>query len=515
MNNLLYYLNTIRLRFTNILPVTETGIISQNQVKKEVWYNWFERTRLTFLVASFALFLGVKSPWYSLPPEALEAFDTNLRIASAGRVIALLFALLAGAIAFQFIAVFNWVKHTSRGAQLCAPTNVTHTIENCYSRGRTVRMLFWSGLVVVLLFPYLITTWSPTVAFLSAAYYKQGVEATHHVQRNFPKIQSQWKQNITLSQPEPIKSIAYFSIEDSRFFQMSSWDRIWVEGFGYSNNFFAYIGRGWSYAVAGLVISLMACYLGLAEQSFNALITDLAKFLPWAGVAIALLTLSMLLPNFIDRHLDTLYAQGQYRPVVTISRILKTCYPPLQGDTEFLRRMAEAGFYANRPDSDAIEFVKGLESYRRKDFIRAEDYFQNALAMQPQNFLVREYLTTSILNQGVTYFNGPNSPTNHQTGLAIERFERALQIFPAHIEALYDLMLARAANGEFDRSASAARQIIETQEYPQQSNLALLGQAYLHNSWASYHDGKIEKAWEQYRQSIDNKAWKESGEGQE
>ncbi|MDV2990830.1 MAG: hypothetical protein N4J56_000484 [Chroococcidiopsis sp. SAG 2025] len=160
MNNLLHYLNTTLLRFTSRLPVAETGIVSQIQVKKEVWYNWFERTRLTFLVASFALFLGVKSPWYSLPPEALKAFDTHLSIANTGRAIALLFALLAGAIAF-------WFSHS-----------------------RTARMLFWSGLVVVLLFPYFITTWSPTVAFLSAAYYKQGVEATHHVQRNFPKIQS-------------------------------------------------------------------------------------------------------------------------------------------------------------------------------------------------------------------------------------------------------------------------------------------------------------------------------------
>ena len=485
MKNLLHYLNTIVSIFASRLPVTEPVINSQSQGKKEVWYNLFERTRITFLVASFALFLGGKSPWYSLPPEALKTFDANLSIANTGRVIALLFALLAGAIAF-------W-----------------------YSRSRTARMLFWSGLVAVLLFPYFITTWSPTVAFLSAAYYKQGVEATQHVQRNFPRIQSQWKQNITLSQPDPIKSIAYFSIQDSRFFQMSSWDRILVEGFGYSNNFFAYIGRGWSSTVAGLAIGLIAFYLGLADRSFNALITDMGKFLPWAGLAIALLVLSMLLPNFIDRHLDTLYAQGQYRPAIAISKILKTWYPPLQGDTEFLRRMAEAGFYANQSKPDEIEFVKGLESYRRKDFIRAEDHFQNALAMQPQNFLVREYLTTTLLNQGVTYFNGANSPTNHQTGLAIERFERALQIFPAHIEALYDLMLARAANGEFDRSASAARQIIETQEYPQQSNLALLGQAYLHDSWASYHDGNVEKAWEQYRQSIDNKAWKESGEAQE
>jgi len=485
MNNLLHYLNTILPIFTGRLPVTEPLINGQSQVKKEVWYNWFERTRLAFLVASFALFLGVKSPWYSLPPEALEAFDTNLAIANVGRAIALVFALLAGAIAFWF------------------------------SRSRTARMLFWSGLVAVLLFPYFITTWSPTVAFLSAAYYKQGVEVTQHVQRNFPKVQSQWKQNVTLSQPDPLRSIAYFSIKDIRFFQMPSWDRILVEGFGYSNNFFAYLGRGWSFTVAGVVIGLIAFYLGLANRGFSALITDMGKFLPWAGVAIALLVLSMLLPNFIDRQLDTLYAQGQYRPVVTISKILKTCYPPLQGDTEFLQRMAEAGFYADRPVPSAIEFVEGLESYRRKDFIHAEDHFQNALAMQPQNFLVREYLTTTLLNQGVTYFNGASSPTNHQAGLAIERFERALQIFPAHVEALYDLMLARAANGEFDRSASAARQIIKTQEYPQQSNLALLGQAYLHYSWASYHDGDIDRAWQQYRQSIDNKAWKESGEAQE
>jgi hypothetical protein len=33
----------------------------------------------------------------------------------------------------RLIAVFNWMQYASgRGAQLCAPTNIIHTIENCY-----------------------------------------------------------------------------------------------------------------------------------------------------------------------------------------------------------------------------------------------------------------------------------------------------------------------------------------------------------------------------------------------
>ncbi|PSM50950.1 hypothetical protein C7Y66_01050 [Chroococcidiopsis sp. CCALA 051] len=29
-------------------------------------------------------------------------------------------------------AIFNWVNQICRGARLCAPTNVTYAIENCY-----------------------------------------------------------------------------------------------------------------------------------------------------------------------------------------------------------------------------------------------------------------------------------------------------------------------------------------------------------------------------------------------
>ena len=448
------------------------------------WISWFNREKITFLIASLALSLGAISPWYRLPSEALETFEINLVLANAGRICAALFAISGFVFTFLF------------------------------SLNRLPRLPFWIGLIAALLFPYFITTWSPNVAFMSAAYYKQGVQVSKHVERNFPKVQAQWKQNITLSRSSPIKSISYFSIKDSRFFQMSSWDQILVEGFGYSNNFFAYIGRGWGFTITGFVLCLFALYVGLENQSFNTFITDMGKLLPWVGLLIVILVFSMILPNIINYQLDTMLAKGQYRQVLAASQTLESWYPPLQGDQEFLKRMAEAGFYGNEPDPALIYFAKGLERYRQQDFIGAEDYFRRSLAMQPKRFLVREYLATTILNQGVDYFNVPNSSNSHQPGAAADRFEHVLSIFPKHIEALYDLMLARVVNGEFEKSALAAQQIIQTQKYPQQPNLALLGQAYLHLAWDSYHNGDTEQAWKQYRQSIDEKTWKQSGEAQ-
>jgi hypothetical protein len=46
-------------------------------------------------------------------------------------------------------------------------------------------------------------------------------------------------------------------------------------------------------------------------------------------------------------------------------------------------------------------------------------------------------------------------------------------------------MLARVVNGEFDKSALVAQQIIETQQYAQKPSFSLLGQAYVHSAWAA------------------------------
>lgn len=446
------------------------------------WINWFNREKVTLLIGSLVLALGAIYPWYRLPPQALETFGTNLFWANIGR-IPIAFLAVVG-LGFTFWSIPS----------------------------RAPRLPLWSGLILTLLFPYFLTTWSPTVAFLAQAYFFQGQGVRNHVESHFPDVQAQWKQNISLATSRPITSISDFAIADSRFFQMSSWDQILIEVLGYSNSFFGFIGRGWAFTVIGLVICLVALYLGLEEEKFKSFLSDMGKFLPWVGIGLGIVVLSLIVPNIVNYQLDSLFTKGQYQQVVTTSQTLASWYPPLKGDRNFLKRMGQAGFYANEPDPALINFVKGLEHYAIGDFLKAEDYFQRSLASQPKQFLVRGYLASSILNQGINYFNDSKNPSNHKPGVAADRFEEALRLFPGHVEALYDLMIARVVNGEFEKSALVGKQIIESQKYFQQPLLGLLGQAYLHASWASYHDGDLEKAWKQYRQSIDSSTWKKSGE---
>jgi len=448
------------------------------------WFKWLNRERIILLIGCLALLQGTKQPWYSLPPKALDIFEINLSTLNAGRGLAALLAALA------VICVFF------------------------PKLSRLLRLPWWGALGATLLFPYLITNWCPNVNFLATAYDQQGRQVAQHIERNFPQIQSQWKQNISLDSPIPIPSTANFLIKDSRFFQASSWDQFVVEGLGYSNSFFSFIGRGWVLTLVGLGLCSFAFYL-LSEKTIDVLEADIYKLLPWASLEIAILLALLLIPNFINYNLSAMFAKGNYAQVFSQSRSLLTWHPPFQGDSGFLKRMAEAGFYAGNPDPALLSFAQGLESYQNQDFLSAETYFREALERQPANFLARSYLASALLNRGLEYFNASESQTirrDRGTSSAIDLFEQALSVFPDHLEALYGLMLATVVNGEFAQSARVAQQLITTQQYPQQPNLALLGQARLHIAWSSYRHDDINQSWAQYRQSIDPSTWEKASQ---
>jgi tetratricopeptide (TPR) repeat protein len=180
----------------------------------------------------------------------------------------------------------------------------------------------------------------------------------------------------------------------------------------------------------------------------------------------------------------------------------------LQGDEDFLERLARAELYTDTAEPGLVNFIHGLENYKDSNFLAAQKYFENSLHSQPNRFLVRGYLVTAILNQGINYFNEINT---RNAGTAADIFEKAFNIFPGHIEALYDLMLARVVNGQFQKSAEIAKQIIDGQKYFQEPMIGLMGQAYVHLTWNEYNNSNINKTWERYRQSVDTKAWDKPG----
>lgn len=441
--------------------------------------NWaiaqVNRQRIILLVGSIALILSARSAWYILPSDTLEAFGASLTIANYYRIIPIIFGCLG------LILTIVQVKIKS------------------------LRLLFWSGLLIVLLFPYFQVTWSPSITFLANNYFTQNARVDRHVEKNFSEIQAQWKQNIFLDKPDTPEPSLNALIENSSFFQVSGLEKFFKDVLGYDVNFFAYISLNWAIAILGFSISLFGLYLDKSHTAVPLLAKDIGRLLPWVSIVLIFLSISILIPNIINYQLNISYAKGEYRFVQSMSKTLATLYPPLQGDNFFWERMAKAGYYNEQPDTALIELAKGLESYNLKDWINAETHFQESLNLQPKNFLVRGYLASAILNQGISDFNDLG---NRNAATATVSFERVLTIFPNHTEALYDLMLVSAVNGEFDKSADTAMKIIENQKYSQRPRSALLGQAYLHLAWKEFKDKDYKNAWRRYRQSVDDSAWK-------
>jgi len=433
------------------------------------------RQRIIILVGSITLFLSARSSWYQLPPDTLESFGVSLTIANYYRLVPILFGLLG-----IFIAIWQL-------------------------RIKALRLIFWSGLFIVLLFPYFQATWTPSITFLANNFYSQNDRVGSNVERSFSDNQAQWKQNISLNEPSVPDSSLNALIKDSSFLQVSSVEKFINNILAYDVSFFRYISLNWAIAILGFVISLFGIYLEQSHRAIKLLNRDIGDFLPWVAIGLSLLFISVLVPNIINYQLNIAYTKGEYRFVQSMSKTLATVYPPLQGDNFFWERIAKSDYYNEQPDHSLVSLARGLENYRHKDWVNAESHFQESLNLSPKNFLVRGYLASAILNQGISNFN---NPINRNAATAANTFERVLTVFPNHTEALYNLMLARAVNGEFDKSADTAMKIIENQKYSQRPRSSLLGQAYLHLAWKGFKDNNYQKAWQRYRQSVDDGAWK-------
>ncbi len=440
------------------------------------WQDWFIRERIVLLIGALFLTLGAINPWYQLPFQALETFETNINFYRIGE-------FCAGILAIQvFVLIFKDVISTPP------------------------RKRFVASLIAVMLFPFFVTTWNPQVKFIASAYYNQGENVSDHVNKNFSEVQARWKQNIYLDVPELPPSTFEMSISDSRFFQLPSWDKIVLDGFGYNNRFFAFIGKGWMYTLIGILIILIGISLGTNDKNIN-FTKDLKISLVGTGLLFSLIIFFIIGVNIFNYQIDVEYSIGEYSKVVANSKMLASLYPCLKGDEVFLERLARAEYYGDKSEPALISFIQGLENYKKINFKEAEKYFQKSLDIDKSRFLVRGYLASSILNQGVEYLNNTG---NRKPGAAADLFEKALVVFPGHIEGLYDLMLARVINGEFKKSSDIAKQIIKEQEYLQEPRIGLLGQAYLHIAWAEYDNDDTDKTWERYRQSVDSSAWKKS-----
>jgi hypothetical protein len=437
------------------------------------------------LVLALGIFISIKgfiSPWFTLSSEALKVFQTNLLLVNMIRITVLILFLLA------ISNVFYWQKKTKAHNLLIA------------------------GLILTFFLPYLIVTFNPTLDFITTAYFNQASNIIDKVDINFPEVQSQWKQNISLLTIEPPESTFALQISNSRFFQIPSMTTFFVIGLGFKNTIFTFIGGGWVSTIAGLIFTLFGLYLA-EEEAMEVLYINLKFWSPKISLILGLILVSIIAANIVNYNLDVDFAKGENSQVIKKSKILSLWYPPVIGDERFLERLAKADFYLNGNQSTMFDFIKGLENYRLKNYQQAQFNFANYLAINPKNFLTRGYLATSIINQGVLYITDKTyrlsdniivSGNNiRKAGGAITLFQEAEQKFPDNIVALYDLMLASVVDGKFELSAQTGKKIITALKIYQNQYYfkSLMGQSYLHLGWSEYKNGDLNSAWKRYFQS--------------
>ena len=472
--------------------------ISRWLLSIEDWLRPFTRERLIFW-GSVVLFAMVsKAPWYHLPEETLNAFGINLKS------ILLLKGFTLAAVAAGAIALLLDTQRLSR-------------------------FFVWQALGIILLTPYLLATWVSGLDAVTTNLYAQNQQITRHVEHNLPTVQAQWKRNIPLLPDRTTPLTLGLTIPDSRFFQASSWDYFLLEGLGYRNSVLGFIGKGWILSLVLLVWLLIGLYVRLPNTS--EIWWDLRWLVPYWGSLLTLISLSILAVNVLNVQLDTWLVSGNYPKVITTSQRVATWYPNFQCDETFQTRLAHAEFHQGHPHSARIALATGIERYQRGEYGRAIEYLRQALEQDPHACLARIYLAIALLNSAVDYFETPilpNRPSEHRLPSqanfldspkarqghlrakpagAIHQLEQVLEVFPGHLEALYNLMLTHSINGNFDQSAVVAQRLVEIQQNFQQPNTALLGQVYTHFAWEEYHNQNLNQAWERYRQSVDPSRW--------
>ncbi len=449
-------------------------------------------TRVEWLLAGTAgaLLLGAVLPWYTMPAKTLAAFGSSLCVPIALRAVP---AIAAIVVARMLLFASNSVQR------------------------RRFRMFLWAMMPIALLFPFIVATLSPAVAYIAAAFDQQRESVAYHIETHYPEIQSQWKESIAIDPYEEVQSYAPdgltrgyidpmktllngrpFSIDSTAFFQLSSWDRLVMEGLNYLPGFLASVGWGWPITVAALVTALLAVYLIRPESLFR----DLMRIWPWYFAGVAGILLVLFGPCFVTRQISVWLAQAKYQKASVAAHLLYACYPPMQGDAAFILQLAESDMHTNRSTPGVLQFAQGVECWRADRLDLARDYFEQAVARSEHNYLFRGYLSATLMRIGAQRFE------QDQPAAAANVFDLARRVFPNNLQATYCSMIAQAAYGNFDGSMQLARELRALQQYFRQPSIAAMGQSFLHEAWADYRDGKLSKAWHAYRQSVDPRTWK-------
>jgi tetratricopeptide (TPR) repeat protein len=442
------------------------------------------RSNYFLLLGVAAVLVAVAMDWYRQPSAQLSYIDASNQLVP--------------------IEGHSWVETglrvvTGTFALAIAAMLVRRQPRWCAIWRATVLMLG-----VVSLFPSLRAHWEPSMGIDSSVVYIQVDRVVAQMEDAIPHQQMEWRHWLKI-EPDAAVFGGVVEIPGVPGWTIStlSLARLHValsDIFGLSNEFLNLITRWWIVAIVGSLLILLGCYLKANELARPGMIGG-----SQSGLLIVALYAIVIAPRLVGNYYEQLgqdaMARGEYNEASSHWRSELTWFPRARyalvwhDDLGRLDKLRGCTTCLNARLHD----IFWLLNSNRLD--EAVTQLYRALSLYPEDMRIRYWLGYSLVEQGIRAFN------QRDYARARDTFQEALAFVPTHAMAWYGMAMANQQMGLHEAVISNIQQIVLIQSYLSFKRLTVKGESYLAKSWAAYKREDWIAAFNHYRDWLRPESW--------
>lgn len=346
-------------------------------------------------------------------------------------------------------------------------------------------------LSLLLLFPYAVTNWSPEIAGRASWIQAQHESLTSQNGDLFSGQEEKdtfWRQRVGVVNRLFDSAVVRLPDWGSHVFRWERFAEI-TQWFGMSSWFAAFVRRGWTFALAGTVLLLIA----LCRECADGPLKTGIRFARLGASCCAAMVAIALVPPFvaIAALADAERAVHHARPAEALDALARAGWwmPAIGEDGRYLTQVgsleAELGM-----DTALAGFWRATQSDNRGFDLEARTfYLEEPGRARASTALLRE-CNKALLRQAIDAVNSA------RPGVAIGIVEDVLAADPCSLKGLHLAQLAYLRNGEAGRVAHARAWLAATYSYfNNPTKDAVIADADENIALAAFSEGRVADAW--------------------
>lgn len=345
-------------------------------------------------------------------------------------------------------------------------------------------------LVGLLLFPYAVMVWSPSVA-VQAGWLQAQHESMSWLGGDIYGEQEikdvDFKKHVDVADAE--MPVAAFPLPGWALstFQLSRLPEL-LECLGYSNRFCQFVNKGWFVALAGALFALVPLCRGARGFRFHVCSAIGRTGLAGVGVAAMAALTPVFAAGFLIASSRDAAQRGDYAASLQWLRRAALMLPAIKDDTDFLVQQGILESRLGKPTAAAALHRANLLD-RQGYSAQAREEFDAILTGEPSDSPLHREAVSALLRSSIRALNSGQAET------AVETLDRVLAQDPCNVKALYTLQLACLRTSQFERVPSLVARMHGVYRYfTTKTKAPVIASAYENGALAEYQRGQTGEA---------------------